>query len=562
VVDRELHFPERIIADADRFDQLVAELASRASSRKRGSPHPSIDSILRRRAVHPDDRDALVAVFNALCDLHDEKRDHIWGYYVRNLARPAWFTQPDNQVDVLVGNPPWLSYRFMSERMQTLYRGMSEQRNLWAGGKVSTHQDLSDLFVVRAAEQYLGAGGRFGFVMPAAVLSRRQFEGFRRGSYDSAQVAVGVSFDQPWDLRGVAPDIFPAPAAVVFGRRSSKPAKMPASAIAMEGRIAPLGTRWEDAGSQLSRTETSVLSGEAGQALSPYADRFYQGAILIPRVLLTVHDLPAGPLGTPTGTQRVTSYRSSLEKMPWKGVDSLEGNVEARFLHETLFGTSIAPFRLLSQEVQSVIPWTGAELLDGSDSRMDEYPGLAKWWRSAEDVWERDRSKSTRLSLREQIDYYGKLSGQFPLQPHRVLYTKSGVRITATRCEGNSAIVDHTLYWAAVDSVEEGRYLVAILNSDAVHLKIEPLMSEGLFGKRHVDKYVFAAPFPTFDPDDDLHRRIARAAAQAEDVANKLELPEELKFTAARAKVRSALQDSKVSSELEELVDALLAGAR
>ena len=32
LVDRELHFPERVIADADRFDQLVAELANRAST--------------------------------------------------------------------------------------------------------------------------------------------------------------------------------------------------------------------------------------------------------------------------------------------------------------------------------------------------------------------------------------------------------------------------------------------------------------------------------------------------------------------------------------------------
>jgi SAM-dependent methyltransferase len=560
LVDRELHFPERVIADADRFDQLIAELASRASSRERGSPRPSVDSILRRRAVHPDDRESLVAVFNALCDLHDERRDHIWGYYVRNLARPAWFTQPENQVDVIVGNPPWLSYRFMPERMQALYRGMSEQRNLWAGGKVSTHQDLSDLFVVRATEQYLHAGGKFGFVMPAAVLSRRQFEGFRQGSYDSPEVAVGIAFDQPWDLRGVAPDIFPVPAAVVFGQRSSKPAKMPATSTAMKGRVARLGSRWGDAASQLSRTEVSVAGGERGEVLSPYAERFYQGAILIPRVLLTVDDMPAGPLGTPTGTRHVTSHRSSLEKAPWKSVDSLEGNVETRFLHQTLFGTDIAPFRLLDPGVQSVIPWTGGGLIDGSDPRIEEYPGLSRWWREAEERWEHGRSKSTKLSLREQIDYYGKLSNQFPLQPHRILYTKSGIRIAAARLDGSQGIVDHTLYWAAVDSIEEGRYLVAILNSDVIHEKIEPLMSEGLFGKRHVDKYVFSVPFPTFDPDEDLHRAIATGAARAEELAEGLDLSAGTKFTAARSQVRAALEQSGIAAELEGLVGQLLAG--
>lgn len=558
LVDRELHFPERVIADADRFDQLVAELASRASSRERGSPRPSISSILRRRAVHPDDQEALIAVFNALCDLHDERRNHIWGYYVRNLARPASFTQPGNQVDVLVGNPPWLSYRFMSERMQQLYRRMSEARGLWAGGKVSTHQDLSDLFVVRASEQYLRGGGQFGFVMPAAVLSRRQFEGFRKGSYDSAGVSVGVAFDRPWDLRGVKPDIFPVPAAVVFGRRSTTPAAMPSTSLAMAGRITRLGSRWGEATSQLSRSETDVAGNDPERVLSPYAERFYQGAVVIPRVLLTVREGPAGPLGTPTGTRHVTSHRSPLEKPPWKGVDSLAGNVEAKFLYETVFGTDVAPYRLLGPSVQSVIPWTGKGLIEGSDARIDEYPGLANWWREAERHWERNRSKSTKLSLREQLDYYGKLSGQFPLQRHRVLYTKSGIRIAAARLEGNEAIIDHTLYWAAVESIEEGRYLVAILNSDSVHQRIEPLMSEGLFGKRHVDKYVFAASFPIFDSQSDLHVAIAEAAAEAERVAAELDLPEELKFTAARARVRDALEEGGLTAQIEKLVDELL----
>jgi N-6 DNA Methylase len=559
LVDRELHFPERVIADADRFDQLVAELAARASSRERGSPRPSISSILRRRAVHPEDQEALVAVFNALCDLHDERRDHIWGYYVRNLARPASFTQPANQVDVLVGNPPWLSYRFMPERMQELYRGMSEARGLWAGGKVSTHQDLSDLFVVRATEQYLRAGGRFGFVMPAAVLSRRQFEGFRRGNYDNAGVSVGVAFDQPWDLRGVKPDIFPVPAAVAFGQRSSKPVAMPSSSMALAGRVEGFGTRWEEAASNLSRADTHIQVGDPGAALSPYAERFYQGAVVIPRVLLTVREGPPGPLGTPTGTRHVTSNRSSLEKAPWKSIATLSGNVEVKFLYPTVFGTDVAPYRLLGLKVQSVIPWTGTDLMHGADARIDEHPGLANWWREAEAHWESNRSKSTRLSLREQLDYYGKLSGQFPLQRHRVLYTKSGTRIAATRLEGDKAIVDHTLYWATVDSVEEGRYLVAILNSDLVHQRIEPLMSEGLFGKRHVDKYVFAASFPIFDPENDLHRAIAEAAATAERVAAELDLPEDLKFTAARSRAREALMESGIATQIEKLIDELLA---
>jgi hypothetical protein len=75
-----------------------------------------------------------------------------------------------------------------------------------------------------------------------------------------------------------------------------------------------------------------------------------------------------------------------------------------------------------------------------------------------------------------------------------------GTRIAACRLDDEQAVIDHTLYWATVGSPDEGRYLTAILNSDGLHTRVEPLMSEGLFGKRHVDKYLFAVQFPLFDP--------------------------------------------------------------
>ena len=556
--DRELHFPERVVADAGRFDQLIAELADRASKRKRGSAVPKIDAILDRLAVHPDDRQAVGAAFKALCALHDDGRNHIWGYYVRNLARPLWFTRPDNRVDVLLGNPPWLSYRFMPDHMQALYRAMSAQRGMWVGGKVSTHQDLSDLFVVRCVEQYLRDRGRFAFVMPAAVMSRRQYAGFRDGYYEATTATTAIEFAAPWDLRKVDPDIFPVPSCVVSGQRSTQPVALPKTAKAFSGRIAARGTRWSDAEATLTTTDQGVERGFDESPLSPYAQRFYQGAILIPRMLLCVRELPGGPLGTPTGTRRVASLRSTLEKPPWKDLDDLEGVVERQFIHRTYFGASIAPYRVINACTEAVIPRTADRLMDGSDDQLDQYPGLADWWRRAEAIWEANRSDSSRLSLREQLDYYGKLSGQFPLPRHRILYTKSGNRITACRIDDPQAIVDHTLYWAAVESVEEAQYLQTILNSDEVHAKIEPLMSEGLFGKRHIDKYVFAAGFPMYDPGSELHQQLAAAGARAEAVAAEVDVSTAGSFQLARRQVRAAL-GGQVGDEIEQLVHTLLA---
>jgi SAM-dependent methyltransferase len=552
---RELFFPGRVVADATRFDQLIAELSRRASERSRGGPIPGVDSILRRYGVHPDDHEAVRTAFRTLCVLHDEGRDHIWGYYVRNQARPLWYTQPDNQVDVVIGNPPWLAYRFMGDRMQQRYRVLSQQRGLWSGRHVSTHQDLSDLFVARVVEQYLRDGGTFAFVMPAAALSRQQFAGFRAGLFQTATSVTAIAFAEPWDLRRVDPDPFPVPCCVIGGVKGRTARPLPTTVRAYAGHVH--GTRWDEVAAHLDAAALEVIQIGSDEPQSPYAERFAQGATVLPRVLVTVERVPAGPLGAPAGTVPLRSRRSQQEKPPWRDVEDLHGLVEERFVFPMLVGVDVAPFRVLRTSA-AVIPWAGAGLLDGSDPRIDGYPNLAAWWRTAEQLWERGKSPSTKLSLREQLDYFGKLTAQFPLASERVVYSKAGTRVVAARVTDPHAIIDHTLYWAAVSSPDEGAYLAAILNSNTLDERVQPLMSEGLFGKRHADKYVFYTTFPMFEPEDPLHVQLAALGHRAETIAAAVDLPPSTSFTQARRSVRAALEGDGVAAAIDAEVDRLV----
>ena len=161
-----------------------------------------------------------------MCRLHDEGRDHIWGYYVRNLARPMWLAREANRVDVRIGNPPWLAYRHMTaEYAQKVFRNMSEARGLWAGADVAAHQDLSALFVVRASELYLKKGGKFAMVMPNAAVDRVHYEGFRRGHYEAP--ALNLAFAES---SGSAP--YPAAFFSAWCKRGVRRARRPAPGIA------------------------------------------------------------------------------------------------------------------------------------------------------------------------------------------------------------------------------------------------------------------------------------------------------------------------------------------
>jgi hypothetical protein len=544
----DLRFPERLLADAGRFDQLVSELADRAADRPPGAPVPPLTATFRRYAVHPDDQEIVAESFAIMCRLHDEGRNHIWGYYVRNLARPLWLAQSPNRVDALVGNPPWLAYRYMPAAMQVSFRELSDSRNLWAGAAVATHQDLSGLFVVRCIELYLRDGGRFGFVMPLAALSRRQFAGFRTGRY-----RVKVAFGQPWDLHAVKPSFFPVPASVVFGERADPSVPLAVPAEAWSGRLPMQNASREQAAQHLTRTAAGSSANAA--ASSPYASRFANGATVFPRVLFVVETRQATALGAGAGRKTVRSQRSANEKKPWKNLPALDGVVERQFVRPLYHGDIVLPFRLSTARL-AVIPWDGKRLLTGDD-QIDDYPGLATWWRHAEQVWNTHRS-SDRLTLLEQLDYRHKLSQQFPLPAHRVVYSASGMYLAAARVSDPSAVIEHSLYWAAVSGVDEARYLTAILNSDTLTQMVRPLQARGEHNPRHFDKYIFQLPIPLYEPTYDAHRQLAELAKHAEDVAQAVELPSGVAFQALRRRIRAALAEDGVGWEINELTEALL----
>lgn len=565
---QDLHFPEGVLEDPARFDRLVGALADKAADRppvslaettKKNIKLPSITGILKTHHVPEGDRPAVQLVFEKLCRLHDAGRDHVWGYYVRNLARPLSFMRPDAQADVLVGNPPWLAFRHMPPVIQERYQDLAKPRGLWAGGKVATHQDLSDLFVARAIEQYLRPSGRFAFVMPFAVLSRRQYAGFRTGDWTSQGGGVhAVAFDQAEEFARVKPPLFPVPACVIRGTKATSPKPLTTDAVRWTGRVPSPHADWASAAEHLSSSSDDIVSAHDPE--SPYRKRFTQGANVVPRVLLTVEPAPTPSMGLPAGRRAVRSARSANEKQPWKSLPTLDGVVEEQFARPLHFGATIVAHRA-REPLLAVIPWVDGDLLDGASDRLDEFPGLAAWWREAEKLWNRHKSAATKLTLRDQIDFQGKLRKQFPIAEHRVVYAASGQHFAACRLEDGEALAEHSLYWAAVASREEARYLTAILNSQALADAVAPLQARGQHNPRHFDMHIFALGFPLFDPGDALHATLAELAAQAESVAAAVDLQATWQFQKARRVTREALREDGVADEIDDVVTTLLGAA-
>lgn len=553
--ERELHFPSRVVADVRRFDHLVTELTEKASTRS--SPAvPSLKAVFQRYAIHPDDQPAIEATFESLCRLFDEGRNHIWGYYIRNLARPHWLSQPDNQVDVLVGNPPWLAYRFMPAEMQKDFKKKTAARGLWVGAQLTTHQDLSGFFVARSTELYLRDGGRFGFVLPLATLTRQQHKRFRTGDWSGKETRNKVEFEEAWDLAGIEPPLFPMPASVLTGRRLDTARPVGNTAVRWAGVLPARDVSWKEASPHLERRE-DVPIPDMTATESPYRDRFTQGGFVWPRVLLLVEDDGPSPLGVPAGKRRVRSSRSAQEKPPWKQVPTLRGVVESEFVRPLHLGSTIAPFRPLEPE-WAIIPWEGGRLIGHLPDQLDRYPGLRDWWQHAEELWERHRPDYTTINLTERLEYKDGTSKQFPVASHRVVFTSSGSNLVAAALDDSRALVSETLYWASCSTETESNYLTAILNSSPLLALIKDLQARGQFGTRHFHKVVFAAPIPLFDPAQPLHVKLAELGANARKLAEDVDVTG-MGFLKARRNISDALRASGITDDITQVASDLLA---
>ena len=115
------------------------------------------------------------------------------------------------------------------------------------------------------------------------------------------------------------------------------------------------------------------------------------------------------------------------------------------------------------------------------------------------------------------------------------------------------------MYWAKVETEQEGRYLLAILNSETTRQRAAHLQSRGQWGARDFDKVILSLPIPRFDASNKLHAQLAKAAAHSEEVASAVQLTEGMHFVKARQLIRAALNEDGAAQTIDKLVTKLLA---
>lgn len=100
--------------------------------------------------------------------------------------------------------------------------------------------------------------------------------------------------------------------------------------------------------------------------------------------------------------------------------------------------------------------------------------------------------------------------------------------------------------------------MCALFNTKAVKARVQRYQSQGQWGARDIDKYLFNAPIPKFDTRNTLQGELARAEAVAESVAVGVTPCKREDYRSLRRRIYSALDGHGIGHELEALTDRLL----
>jgi hypothetical protein len=547
---REIRLPELLLEDLTHYDQAI-ELAKEFARQNKGNPIAvkPFRNFLAAQHFRASDNDALTqalfSIAETLKHFIDSDRDTIWAFVLKNIYKPLFLKR---KFDFIVGNPPWITFRFMEPAYQKFVRQQvtEEYRLLTGRGELITHLEIATLFLARTADLYLKSGGTIAFVLPRSLFSADQHDGLRRRAFHlSDDLGQNLLWREVWDCENVIP-LFKVPACVLIASKGGTvKMKYPVAGQVLSGKLERKNASLAEADNILAVEEAEFSLHARGKrsfwatgkavkikSKSYYRKKFFQGATIVPRSFWFVQVRPS-PLGfNPDLPALETADRAKQQaKEAYRDV-VFQDTVESRFLYATLLSTDLLPFGHLDYRLV-VLPIEPKKdhykITDASEARERGFLHLARWLARVQEEWEKRRTaKAEGITAIDWLDYRGKLTVQNPRAKYRVIYNTSGTYLAAAvvgnepiefeingqRIVTQGFVTDHKTYVCELGNIHESFFLIAVLNAPVTDELIKPMQSRGLWGPRDIHKKALELPIPRFDADNPDHQQLSELGGE------------------------------------------------
>jgi len=571
--DEHLQIPVEVAKDGEKLSKIInafkkaVDAYKSTASKNREVARKVFEKELQNQATS-DVFNVLVGTLYSILKLIDRGRDSIWIYMLSNAYMPIVLS--DSKFDVIVGNPPWISLKFMKNKeYQDFLKRLAFEYDLLDSRQATliSQIDTSTIFYVRCSDLYLRDGGIIAFVMPWSVLTgakqHARFKEFRKPKMKLVKIL---------DLERVEP-LFNTRSCVLISVKGD-PTSYPVKAVRYEGKLPRKNIKLDEALKYLSRSYYEYRPQPITESYSYYYDKFKAGAALYPRQFYFIDFVIHPKLGIDPKAPKVKTSEDLDEKEPWKGI-RLEGQVEEDFIYVTVLGGDIVPFRCIRLRpvvLPVLVEGNAYKLYMPDELRYKGYKHAAEWFENVQRLWTEkatEKSKKNFPRFIDRINYQGLLTVQDPAKEFVVLYNVAGknlascvinkkelpkIPVGGVQIAPKGFIAEWTTMFYETKDVNEAYYLTAVLNSDVVNEAIKPLQTKGLFGERHIARRPLMLPIPKFDQQNTIHGELANLGKRCSEKVAKLTLSGSA--ASMREEVRKYLE--KELEKINKLVSKIL----
>lgn len=508
--------------------------------------HDEFLSVLKRvdKIEIPSDlQDVSRKLFNKLQSLHLSGKDGFWPIILKNSFAPLFCQQ---KFDYIMGNPPWIAWKAMSES----YRDLS--LDIWlsygifeknAYDKITSHDDFAMAVTYVTIDHYLKDNGQACYVLPQTfVKSLKGGEGFRKFEVTRDEQNLPFCIESLYDMLKINPfkGIASNKTSVYYFRKGRKmvyPMEHYYEGQIKEGLKINSDDTFESVSNKIFfenkwakpinadvRSPWLTLSPSIMQNLQNYLGTSdYRGRKGIE---------PCGAkgiyliniTGERNGLIQIENIveRSRLDAVKKLGV--IPGLIEPDLIYPMVGGRNIDKWGINSN-IYMLVPHnnSGDGIYRGipdSDLRT-QYPHTYQWlYDNFHDILLETRIRSAKFFDANQFPWYRLDNvGEYTFKPYKMLWKEQSTAmnccvVSSLECPyiGNKLVVtDSKVLSSSFDDKYEAFYLCGVLNSREVE---EIIQGYTISTNRGID-IVKNIRIPVYDSNNNHHLNIANLSIKA-----------------------------------------------
>ncbi len=462
-------------------------------------------------------------VANKIFNLCHEDRNHIWSYLLFNSIGIA---QTRGKIDLVIGNPPWLVLNGVySKDYRERLKDLAKILQLKPKASNVANLEMSALFFYQANKVYLKEGGSLALVVSKAFITGSQHDATRKFT-DNNNIKI-------WNF---SEDIFRIRNICIFTKKSKNSPEdqrlYPEISLCKVGRNKKgLTFAFEEPEkyfpARIIRDNKNILIGverfisaEEKKSLLPRSKKnnnYYSictgGIHLKPRTFSFVK------IQEENESEVLIEPNMDFQaRDPWKFRPFSKAWVEREYIHQMAKSTELVPFLFLDF-FPTFLPVDDNNFLSFKGDSSELKPKAKIHFQLLKEEYKKHHKEGAAITdYWVRINYSRGLTNKKLKFPFKVVTPSSGSFVKSALIRGKDILLDCKLYYYPTESLNEGLYLVGVLNAPCVTRDVSKRAASGFGGKpAHLHKRPWELLIPKYNEKNELHRQIVQLSKKIEE---------------------------------------------